>query len=216
MSGSPVPISDADVLTLIKSVGADLGSAWIEYPGGWPGEIEAALIDAVLSIRARYGSPTTGVRASVRRWRDAREAKRLDNLAQIVARSPEGLAETLGNHQRLYGGKLKSAAIIEAAQNLTDVGVLHADNLVADSPTHSLAYTTVKGLGPVTWSYFTMLLGSPGIKADTWIVRYVARSLDRAVTSEEARQLLVGVAGRLQVNATALDYALWSHARKRP
>lgn len=214
MSSSPATIVESETLTLLGSVNADLGSEWVQYPGGWPDEIEAALIDAVLSIRARYGTPASGVRACVRRWRDLRGVERLDDLTRIAARSPEELADALGNHQRLYGGKLKSAAIIEAAENLTHVGVVHASDLVADSVTHRRAYTGVQGLGSVTWSYFTMLLGSPGIKADTWITRYVAKSLGRGVTSEESRQLLLRVADMLEVDATALDHALWSHARK--
>jgi hypothetical protein len=39
----------------------------------------------------------------------------------------------------------------------------------------------LRGLGPVTWDYFLMLLGTPGVKADTWIVRFAADALGRHV-----------------------------------
>jgi len=38
------------------------------FRGGYPSEVEAALVDAVLSIRNTYGtSPSTGVRGAVGR-----------------------------------------------------------------------------------------------------------------------------------------------------
>jgi len=51
---------------------------WAQWGGGWPDLIEAALIDAVLSIRNRYGkNPTTtsGVRGVVQRYRDDRSGE---------------------------------------------------------------------------------------------------------------------------------------------
>jgi len=56
---------------LLEAVAARLPATWPQWGGGWPYEIEAALIDAVLSIRNRYGkSPTSGVRGSVTRYRN--------------------------------------------------------------------------------------------------------------------------------------------------
>jgi len=58
---------------LLEAVAARLPATWPQWGGGWPYEIEAALIDAVLSIRNRYGkSPTSGVRGSVTRYRNKR------------------------------------------------------------------------------------------------------------------------------------------------
>jgi len=51
-----------DIAAVRRSVDA-IPKPWPEWGGGWTGQVEAALIDAVLSIRARYGSSsTTGVR----------------------------------------------------------------------------------------------------------------------------------------------------------
>ncbi len=44
-----------DIAAVRRSVDA-IPKPWPEWGGGWSGQVEAALIDAVLSIRARYGS----------------------------------------------------------------------------------------------------------------------------------------------------------------
>ena len=79
---------------LLEAVAARLPATWPQWGGGWPYEIEAALIDAVLSIRNRYGkSPTSGVRGSVTRYRNKR-AMPADDLehwnGRIPSRSPLG------------------------------------------------------------------------------------------------------------------------------
>lgn len=63
-----------DVERLLASIDSRVGQAIPGCPGGWPGQIEAALLDAVFSIQARYGGPTTGVRGVVARspWRPDR------------------------------------------------------------------------------------------------------------------------------------------------
>lgn len=53
-------------------VPATIGDQLPAWPGGWPVEIEAALVDAVFSVRARYGRRelgiATGVYGVVQRW----------------------------------------------------------------------------------------------------------------------------------------------------
>ena len=61
---------------LLEAVAARLPATWPQRGGGWPYEIEAALIDAVLSIRNRYGkSPTSGVRVGDPAPEQARNAR---------------------------------------------------------------------------------------------------------------------------------------------
>lgn len=45
---------DSDVERLCMQIEIELPATWAEWPGGWPGEIEVALIDAVFSIQSRY------------------------------------------------------------------------------------------------------------------------------------------------------------------
>ncbi len=64
----------------------------------------------------------------------------------------------LRNRQKT-GGVPKSAAIITAATALTAAGVHTARDLDPDSLVHRRAYCNVHGLGPVTWTHFTMPAG---------------------------------------------------------
>jgi hypothetical protein len=77
------------------------------------------------------------------------------------------------------------------------------------------AWTSVRGLGPVTWKYFTMLLGAPGVKADTWIIRFVRAAVDRRVDAKTAERLVETAAAHFDKTATELDHAIWAHARRR-
>jgi len=53
---------DEDRTALSEYVRRELPAPWPAFRGGYPDEVEAALLDAVLSIRSTHGtSPTTGV-----------------------------------------------------------------------------------------------------------------------------------------------------------
>ncbi|SDU17943.1 hypothetical protein [Jiangella alkaliphila] len=210
-------MANNDVQRLVTAIETSLPAQWQQWPGGWPNQIEAALIDAVMSIRARYGQSHTGVRGAIFKWREQRGGRRrLDDLQALTAADPSRLTDVFGR-QQLSGGALKGVAIVQAAQNLVDNKVRHAADVDPASARHKAAYTSVRGLGPVTWEYFLMLLGTPGVKADTWITRFVSEALDgRTVTSTEARALVIRVAEKLQVSPTLLDHAIWSHRRQLP
>jgi hypothetical protein len=201
-----------DATRVADAVRTKLPAQWAQWRGGWSGEVEVALIDAVLSIRSRYGKrPDSGVRSSVRRYRDDRATgENLDDLTVLAAYEPDKLAVVLKNRQKT-GGVLKSQAIVNAAAALVAVGVRHASDLDPTSLVHRSAYRSVKGLGPVTWTYFTMLLGQPGVKADTWIVRFVRDALGPTTSPAEAEQLVTAAATILDVNPTHLDHAIWRH-----
>lgn len=205
---------------LLHAINNELPQPFIEWPGGWPNEIEAALIDAVLSIRAQYGQRHNGVRGAIGRYRKKHQSP-LDSLSRLATYEDEGLQTVLGVRQRT-SGRSKTGTIIEAAQALKDLGVEQASQV--DPVLHKGAYVSVHGLGWVTWEYFTMLLGKPGVKADTWIVRWVSHALGRTadhVSSHEARELLHETHSRTETTAgedtpslTQLDHAIWSHARR--
>lgn len=78
------------------------------------------------------------------------------------------------------------------------------------------AYLSVRGCGPVTWSYFRMLLGHDDVKPDTWIQRFVQDKLPNVKTSGEASRLVHSVATRLGVDARELDHAIWRYRRQHP
>lgn len=201
-----------DVQQLVDVITAELPrDTWTPWPGGWPDQIEAALIDAVLSIGAKYGSESNGVRGAVARYRREVGSDRPNNLAILAGQDAAKLQSVL-NDQKV-SGRTKASAIVEAATNLLAVGVKSAADLDPHNPEQKEAYTSVHGLGWVTWEYFGMLLGKPGIKADRWIVRFVNRALDREVTAREAKSLLVEAAKGLDSTATELDHAIWAFER---
>ncbi len=109
---------DRDVAALLKHIGRELPNVWTAWPGGWPDQVELALLDAVLSIRSRYGSPTTGVRRRVQLYRQHRGGDRADDLT-VLAGTDTGALATLLQTQQRTGGVLKADAIVQAAVRLT-------------------------------------------------------------------------------------------------
>jgi hypothetical protein len=189
-----------------------IGTSPATWPGGWPGEIEAALLDAVFSVRARYGSRTkgTGVFGAVTRWRDRAEGP-ADDLRRLAAVDEDELRGAT-NHGRL-SGRSKAAVVIDAAGALVDAGVAHADDLPARMVDARAAYLSVKGCGPVTWAYFRMLLGFEDVKPDTWVMRFVREAVPEVKTNETASQLIHEVAALIGVSPTDLDHAIWRYQR---
>lgn len=211
-------MTNDDLVTVQRAIEEQLPQPWTQWPGGYPHEVEAALLDAVLSIRARYGSASTGVRGAVARYRDEFGDGNLDHLPRLAEFDPLRLSAVLQNKQQA-SGRLKTEAIVEAARNLVATGVRTASDVDPDE--HKRAYTKVPGLGAVTWEYFTMLLGRPGVKADTWVTRWVSAQLRRDVTSADARALLheaaMGLADTQAESShaflTRLDHQIWRTAR---
>lgn len=204
-------VDSQDLDEVRRYVAATIGSQLPEWPGGYPNEVEAALIDAVFSIRANYGGPTTGVRGVVARWRKARGSA-VDDLSQLARTDGERLAAIVGNRAKA-SGRLKAEIVVDAAARLVATGLVHAEDLTGSDDQRS-AYLSVHGCGQVTWAYFGMLLGHSNAKADTWVIRYVEKALQgRKVSSEEARQLVVAAAKSMSVPASQLDHAIWRYAR---
>lgn len=171
--------------------------AWPEIPRGWRDEAEAALIDAIFSAQASYGNtPSTGVRAVVGRWRLARfqaRAGKLDDLTEIADFNADALANLFDNYQRVPGpnGMTKAAAVAEASKALVAAGYTNSKALVGGGlyGPATVAYQSIPGLGKVTWTYLMMLLGVPGVKADTWVCRFVNDALGKggSLGSERCR-----------------------------
>ncbi|MEV7396703.1 hypothetical protein [Aeromicrobium sp. NPDC092404] len=179
------------------------------WPGGYPNDIEAALIDTTYSVQAKYGSEATGVRAVVARWRAERDGA-ADDLNALAAPAGRGLADVARN-DAVLSGRRKYEVVGDAARALVAVGVQHSSDL-ADPETREhakAAWMRVHGLAGVTWAYFSMLVGYPDVKADVHIRRYVAEALDQPDVSEElARSLLHQVTSPF-ADVTHLDHAVW-------
>jgi hypothetical protein len=215
---------NADVDALRAYITEHLGHELIEWPGGRPGEAEVALVDAVMSIRARYGRPArtvddielapTGVHRAVGSYRRLRGDKPLDDLSALARVEAAALTEALGTQRT--GGVLKADAIRQGAAALTAAGVTCAEEVNPADETQKRAYTSVKGLGWVTWEYFGMLLGRPGVKADRWVIQAVTNGIRRPVTAREARTVVLQTAADMGHDPTRLEHALWAYERTRP
>lgn len=183
---------------------------------GYGERIDLALINAVMSIQARFGRQLpdgtfNGVRGAVGRYRATQPDLTGDWLQTLAGQDEQALVEILGRGQ-LRGGKSKAAAIIDAAQALLNAGFKDRSAVIEDPSGAEAAYCSVKGLGPRTFQYFTMLLGADSVKADTWVTRFVSRSVGHQVSASEAYELLVEAAGSLGCGRSELDHAIWFYA----
>ena len=205
-------VEQADVERLVSQIERQLGPrpTWAAWPGGWPDQVELALLDAVFSIQARY----QGVLNVVERWRDRPDAGDLDDLNRLATIEPGTLAEQLANHQKVPGGsQTKASAVVRAARNLIAVGVVEGTE-VKDTPVQRRAFRSVAGLGPTTWTYLLMLLGHSNVKTDPMIQRFVTSALpDTRLSAAECGHLVRDAASHFDTTATALDRAIWNHQR---
>ncbi|TLM82669.1 hypothetical protein FDW83_11995 [Pseudarthrobacter sp. NamE2] len=205
----------SDLDRLLVAIAA-IPTPWKEWPGGYPNRLDLALIDAVMSIRFRYGRERsdgtwTGARGTVLRYqKHVEHVAPVAKMSHLASQDPVALEKVL-NRQKVHAGKTKVLAIVEAAKNFTSVGITEPEHLNPHNDSHRKLYTSVSGLGPVTWEYLTMLLNHDGVKADTWITAFVGRALLRQVSSKEAGLLVKEAADKLGVAKRTLDHAIWGY-----
>jgi hypothetical protein len=74
-------------------------------------------------------------------------------------------------------------------------------------------WTTIRGQGSgLSWDYFLMLTGRPGVKADRMVRRFVADALscdEQEISQADAHQLVTEAAGLLGLSVSQLDFAIW-------
>lgn len=139
---------------------------------------------------------------------------------------PEGFADALSNHWRAWArmeAPYKTEVIEGACELLVAASVHDRDDLLAyleNAAPNNVLKEGWLGLpgqrSGLTWRYFLMNAGMPGIKADRMITRWAAQALGRrSVTPQEAERLLLGVSEQLRVEARRLDHAVWSDQRQR-
>ncbi|TQJ08024.1 hypothetical protein [Lapillicoccus jejuensis] len=211
MSDGTVP-DPQDVDILMTYVTETVGTNPQGWPGGWPDEIEAAVIDTVFSIRARYGDRGrgTGVIGVVDRWRSHRGGT-ADDLDVLARDDPQSVRSVLRNDAKV-AGRPKADVVQDVARSFTAMGIRHAEDLRRDPVAAKQAYLSVHGCGPVTWAYLRMLCDLDDVKADTWVVRFVRDKVPGAPPSEASR-LVKAVASTLGVDAYRLDHAIWAYRR---
>lgn len=210
------------IRTALRAIPNEYFSAW---PGGWPEELGTALVEAVYSIQATYNAkdPKRGVAGRLRTFRtDHPEAR--NDLGVLTTIGEERIREIMGDTKVSRGRKYKSVAVLEAAENLRSLSpAVNAagDFRKADPNEVQRAYTSVNGLGWVTFDYLGMLLGRPGVKSDVMINRFVNEALAAedlpGVSREQSKALLTAVQEQdaPAENLTFLDHAIWLHEQDR-
>ncbi|RBP64919.1 hypothetical protein DFO66_10525 [Brevibacterium sanguinis] len=189
------------------------------FGGGWPDEISTSLVDAVYSIRAQYRSNTPG-RGVLNRLNSFRHAhgQVVNDLGKLIALGGSAIESEMGISQTSQ--RTKSSAVIEAAESLVELGINSGEDFRRYAHDHGVdelkrAYVRVRGLGWVTFEYFSMLLGRPGVKADTMICRFVNTALTvqglETVDSATARSLMAAAHERSGLGATLshFDHGVW-------
>lgn len=141
--------STADGAKIAEAVLKHLGpqERWIPWPGGYPSRPDLALVDAVMSIRARYGSTTpregraTGVVGAVARYRDRAGEAGPDWIGHLASQDPHALEDMVG--RSVTGGSRKAAAIVDAAKRFHDAGVFTRIAFDPEDETQRRLYTQV-------------------------------------------------------------------------
>jgi hypothetical protein len=224
---------DPKVRLVLKHIDETIGlveDEWITRPTGYPEEIEAALLDSVFSLRARYGaSATKGPRAVVRRWREQAD-RPLNDLGALVA-WVEGKPGQDDDFRRVLKNDgvavpnardkpTKALAVYQSAKALVEFGVVTAADAVRERqarPKDLLkAIQKGRGVGPQATTYFLMNLGEPGVKADVWVMRFVDAAIGDPVPDYEAAQLVTKAAQALNAaDVIRLDHAIWDWERRQ-
>lgn len=207
------------VAAVVKAIAVIEDVEFTAYRGGWRCEIGTALVDAIFSIRAKYlaADPAKGVSGRIRTFRETYPETRND-LSALVAIGEDRIREVMGD--TVTAGRPKAVCVVEAAQALTDLTppiISAEDALATSSKTVKRAYTSVRGLGPVTADYFLMHLGVEGVKADTMIRRFVDRALLNEELEEssgwtEAKDLITKayeIEPRGAKSLSAFDHGIW-------
>lgn len=137
---------------------------------------------------------------------------------------PAEFAARMKNRQltSTRGGILKADAVYQAATQLDALGVRSPEDLRHTSNDQldviAQAWSNIQGQASgISWSYFLMLGGTQGVKADRMIRRFLADALgrDRAedVGVKEAIELVTAAAERLGTESATLDHQIWLYQR---
>ncbi|MGB6182854.1 MAG: hypothetical protein WBF79_16570 [Rhodococcus sp. (in: high G+C Gram-positive bacteria)] len=194
---------------------------WPFWFDGWPHDAEAALLDAIFSARATYGSESTGVRKVVSAWRVFRGAG-TDDLSSFAQVSPEELIDILGNRQRVSGNRTtKADAVQECAAALVSLGVRSVGDLWnLDAAAAGLAHSSclsVPGVGPASWEVFigtSGVVGAGGTSVDDRIRSFATAVCGRAVDFEECDCLIRDASELLEVTEATLRHSIWRYQRR--
>lgn len=219
-----------DIEKLTNRIKHELGhdsTRWIPVGDGYS-SVALAILNSIYST----GKHFSGVLKVIDRYADLREKEGHDawsdtsaNLIEVIERwgGPEGFAVKTKNQWKTSSASqapLKAYAAYEAAKvlqkhdinNRDDARAQFADRDVRENADVSQEWKAITSQrSGLTWHYFLMLMGIPGVKADRMIRRFVTESLgrDQSVSVSEASTLVEAVADELDISYSQLDHTIW-------
>lgn len=220
----------SDLEAAIRSQIGDDADNWYE-PDGYD-SVALAVLDSIYSTGNRY----TGVINLVNKYRAARAAEGgspdVDTAQDLVAAVGRwgGTSALVQNTNRWKTSTKKNAPYkAVAAYGAAKLLAGHGLNTVADvrgqltdrdkqksSPARADWLALPGQRSGLTWTYFLMLCGVPGVKADRMVVRFVHRAVGEEVGPAGAAALVQEVAERMGVSFSTLDHAIWRKESGRP
>ena len=225
---------DNDVELLLHHMDGCIGidsHRWYS-PDGYR-SVALAILDSIYSTGNGYTGVTRLVANSValreaqgaNAWRDT-----ASDLVGAVERCGGVLTfvELTDYRWRTYASKTapyKGQVAYEAAQLLAEEGLETVDDIrrvFTDRAARMEAPAAKKWLqlksqgSGLTWNYFLMLMGIPGVKADRMVTRFVSRAVGRTVGMSEASLLIESACDRRGWNYTTVDHTIWRYQSGRP
>lgn len=209
-----------DVQELLESVRTGLGdpTTWAS-PVEFPNSLALCALNSAYSLRA-HSTSGENVIARYRAHRPSADSDTGPDLIEAMddASGPEAFArDVLNNNSKLPGtNRVRTVGIHEALTRLKAVDVTTTSQLrtKAEETTVKRAWLSVSGLGKLSWSYLLMNAGVENrTKPDVIVQRYLTEVLGDRIEASRAQELLVAVAGELNVTPRRLDRAIWLHGR---
>lgn len=218
-----------DLGLVMQAVRQHLGPVedWPDQPG-YPNSLALCIIDCIWSLGVRYDAhvgPVLDRYRALRRTAGADPSK--DTASDLVdsaaeAGGAEQMATLLGNRQRTStrNGVLKAEAIAHAARLMKDLGVETPAELVSAAERDDVVMSRWRTLpgqrsSSTGWRYLLILAGSPEVKPDRMILKFIRGVVGRAVGVDEARDLILSAATRLDIKANRLDHQIWRYQSGR-
>lgn len=210
----------SDVELVVEAARSQLGE-----PETWGAPVEFLDSLALCALNSSFSlrNKSSSVRAVLARYRALRPTADTDSGPDLLramgeAGGPENFAvNVLGSRKCLPGtSRLCTVGIYEGLENLQAIGVVTAADLreLAGVRETKRAWTRVKGIGRMGWSYLIMNAGvSSETKPDVMLESFVSRAVgsETRVGSARTSRAVREAAKVLGVEVRALDRAIWLH-----
>ncbi|MDP9988943.1 hypothetical protein J2S98_004132 [Arthrobacter oryzae] len=213
-----------DIDLLLRTINEDLGDS-----SSWSAPVEFRDSLALCALNSAYSLNGSSAAAKnvIARYRAFRPTADTDSGPDLMkamdsAGGPAEFAINILRNERplARSNRLRPEGIYEGLSRLAalDSAVTTTEHLrtaVAEGSTATKrAWLSVKGFGPLAWSYLIMNAGvATETKPDVMIQRYLARALGEndKLGPERTRQVLQLAAAKLSVEPRALDRAIWQY-----